>query len=215
MIVPAIMDFHAVKEIAQVVGVLLFAVILHEYAHGWVADRLGDPTAREAGRLSLNPLRHIDPVGTLLVPLVLKLLGFMPLGWAKPVPVDFRRLRNPRRDMLLVAAAGPAVNMILAFAAARLLQFSLPEAVRDMALSAVVVNLILATFNLLPIPPLDGSRILVAILPSAVGRIYARIEPYGIIIVIVLLNLGMLDFIWRIGVFLAARMGIPVSLLDG
>ena len=187
---------------------LLFAMVLHEYAHGWAADKCGDPTAKLQGRLTLNPLAHIDPLGTIILPLLcLALPGSFLLGWAKPVPVDPRNMRQPRRDMALVAAAGPGMNLVLAIigalVVAALFAFDpsllakrpgnadtdpsslatmilLPISV--MALYSVMINVFLALFNLIPIPPLDGGRILTCLLPPAPALALARLEPYGMMI---------------------------------
>jgi Zn-dependent protease len=181
-------------------GILTVAVVLHEVGHGVVAYRCGDPTAAERGRLTLNPLRHVDPVGTLLVPGLLLLsawtVGTHPLlfGWAKPVPVDFSRLRHPRRDMALVAVAGPAVNFLLAGLAALALRASLETPglagalVRTTAFLAIGTNCVLGVLNLLPILPLDGGRILTALLPRSLALPYARLERFGLIVVLVLLT---------------------------
>jgi Zn-dependent protease len=170
---------------------LLFAITFHEAAHAYVARFLGDRTASQLGRVSLNPLRHVDPFGTVLLPGLL-LLARSPFlfGYAKPVPVNFRALRNPRMGMVLVAAAGPAMNIVLAFAAAlgfRLVGYLPPAAVEWTALNlknAVVINAILAVFNLFPLPPLDGGRIAVGLLPNVLAYRLARLEPYGMAILI-------------------------------
>jgi len=190
-------------EFVLTVCVVLFSVVLHEYAHGRVAYHFGDPTAKAMGRLTLNPLKHIDFFGMLVFPLLLRFLGLPPLGWAKPVPVNFANLRNPKLDMIWVAAAGPGTNLLLAFLAAQLL-----PVVQDFLANVVlqyffVVNLALAAFNLIPIPPLDGGRIVAGILPRQWEQQYSRLEPVGLIIIILLLNFGYLDFIGNVINFLA------------
>ena len=199
-----------ITDVVQIIFVLLFSVIFHECAHGWIAGKLGDPTARLAGRLTLNPLKHIDPLGTIIVPLVLRLLGFLPLGWAKPVPVNFARLHHPKRDMIWVALAGPATNIGLAILFSQLLKLTALSFLQEFFILAVMVNLILAIFNLAPIPPLDGSRILMGLLPNSLARTYSRLEPFGLIIVSVLFNFGLLDFIWTIVAVLAALLGVGI-----
>lgn len=199
------------SELIQTITVyalpVLFGITLHEAAHGYVARMFGDPTAWQAGRISLNPIRHVDPIGTIVVPLVLlfstKMLGGSGLlfGWAKPVPVDWSRLRNPKRDMAWVALAGPASNLVMAIIWAiglRLLAESGASATdfwARMAIAGVQVNLILMALNLVPLPPLDGGRIVCSILPHRLAYQYSRIEPYGILILIVLMMTGMLWFL--------------------
>ena len=170
---------------------VLLAITLHEAAHGWAAAKLGDPTARLMGRVTLNPFAHVDLVGTILIPLALLLMSAPFLfGYAKPVPVNFSRLRNPRRDMALVAAAGPASNILLAVLGALALHAVpiLPDSAvvwaAEMLQRLVLLNLILAVFNMLPIPPLDGGRILVSILPDWAAWKVARLERYGLFIII-------------------------------
>lgn len=186
---------------------VLFAITLHEAAHGYAAARFGDPTAQLAGRISLNPLRHIDPVGTVLVPALIVLAGqlsglhFPPFGWAKPVPVDFSRLNHPKRDMIWVAAAGPAANLVLAFGWALLLTLQRAlggyggELFSAMADAGIVVNLALMLLNLIPVPPLDGGRIAVGLLPYPLAWRYAKLERYGFLILIALLWLHVLDYL--------------------
>ncbi|MFY9958068.1 site-2 protease family protein [Bradyrhizobium sp.] len=175
---------------------LLFAITFHEAAHGFVAHRLGDNTAFELGRVSFNPLRHIDPFGTVLLPAML-LLSHSPFlfGYAKPVPVNFRNLRNPRLDMVWVALAGPATNIVLALAAA-LAFHALPLApavsaqwIADNLKNALVINVVLAVFNMMPIPPLDGGRVAVGLLPRPLADPLARLEPFGMLILIGILIL--------------------------
>lgn len=209
-------DFsHLLLSISYKALPLLFAMVLHEYAHGWVADKCGDSTAKMQGRLTMNPLAHIDPFGTIIVPLIcLMLPGSFLFGWAKPVPIDPRNLREPRRDMALVAAAGPGMNFALALASAALLSLLLlmdpslfatgphnaaPESgapssaafmlrpLAVMALYSVLVNVLLSIFNLMPIPPLDGGRILLSLLPARPALALARLEPYGMMILVGLL----------------------------
>lgn len=173
---------------------VLLAVTLHEAAHGYVADRLGDDTARRMGRVTLNPLAHVDPFGTVLLPGFLLLVGApFVFGWAKPVPVAFHRLRDPRRDMVLVALAGPASNILQALAAALLMHLTvhLPspwlEWTGENLANAVIVNVVLAVFNMLPIPPLDGGRVLTGLLPPRAAWRFARIERYGLLILLLLI----------------------------
>ena len=187
---------------------VLLAITLHEAAHGYVARHFGDPTADQAGRLTLNPLRHIDPVGTLLVPASILALsslfgaGGILFGWAKPVPVNFSRLRNPKADMLWVAAAGPFTNLIMALGWAILFRIALvgePGAytlpLLKMADAGMQINAVLMVLNLLPLPPLDGGRIAVSLLPHHLAWRFARLEPYGFPILLVLLFTGVLGAI--------------------
>jgi Zn-dependent protease len=180
---------------------VLLAITLHEAAHGWVADRLGDRTARMLGRVTLNPLRHIDPFGTVLLPLgMYALTGFL-FGWAKPVPVNPRNLARPRRDMAIVAVAGPLSNLAmavlwsLAIVVGAWLQ-PVSEWVSApliyMGAAGVLINAILLVLNMIPLPPLDGGRVLVGLLPASVARVVSRVEPYGLFILVALLVTGIL-----------------------
>lgn len=190
-------------QAVEVIFILFFAVVIHECAHGWVALKLGDPTAKLAGRLTLNPLKHIDPVGTIIVPFLTHIFGGFLVGWAKPVPVNFMNLNHPKRDMIWVALAGPAINVAIAVLAslARKLNPSFFDTV-------IIINLMLAVFNLTPIPPLDGSRIVTGLLPNDLARSYVRLEPFGFIIIIILLQAGLFGFVGEIVVTLAKMLGV-------
>lgn len=184
-------------RIALIAPPLLVAVILHEIAHGWVAYRLGDDTAARAGRLTLNPVRHIDPFGSLLLPGMLAVVGSPFLfGWAKPVPVNFRQLRHPKRDMVAVALAGPVTNVVLAILCALAVRAFAGAGFQMLAYGAalgVQINVVLAVFNMLPILPLDGGRVLFGLLPLPQALAFARLEPYGMLIVMALLFTGTLS----------------------
>ncbi|MBS4048456.1 MAG: site-2 protease family protein [Alphaproteobacteria bacterium] len=172
----------------------LLAITLHEAAHGFVAWWLGDPTAKQAGRVTLNPLRHIDPMGTVVLPAMLLLVksSFL-FGWAKPVPVDFHNLPSPRRDMAIVAAAGPGINLLQAYIALLLFHLlpmfgqTVDEWVAQNLQNAIQINLILCVFNMLPLPPLDGGRVAVGLLPLTLARPLARMERYGMVLLLILL----------------------------
>ena len=196
------LELSLLQKIAIGIVPILLAVTVHEAAHGYVANAFGDPTAKRAGRLTLNPIRHIDWLGTLVVPLLMYLFTQFVFGWAKPVPINAARLRNPRRDMFLVAAAGPGVNVLMAvgwaLVSAMALKgldggWTLAEPLALMGQVGIFINLILAVFNLLPILPLDGGRMLVAVLPVSWGDRLARLEPWGLPIVVVLLVSGLLS----------------------
>ena len=197
-----------VSELAIWALPVIFAITLHEAAHGYVARHFGDPTAYLAGRISLNPLRHIDPVGTLLIPAIILGLsrivggGGILFGWAKPVPVDFSRLRNPKKDMFWVAAAGPGANLMMALAWAVILKSAMifPEnlytdPLKEMSQAGMQINAVLMLLNLVPIPPLDGGRIAVSLLPHHLAWRFARLEPYGFPLLLVLLFTGILGVI--------------------
>jgi Zn-dependent protease len=192
---------------------LLFAITVHEAAHGWMARRLGDRTAEMLGRLTLNPIKHIDPIGTVLVPVILLIAGGFIFGWAKPVPVDPRNLSHPRRDMAAVAAAGPMANLAMALLWALiaklglLLSATLPWVGVPLLLMGkigIFLNAILMVLNLVPLPPLDGGRVLVGLLPEHLADKVARIEPYGMFILVGLMISG----------FLGQLIGPPISLLE-
>jgi Zn-dependent protease len=191
------MDLQSIIQTIALLAIpMVFAITLHEAAHGYVAKHFGDYTAYQAGRVSLNPLNHVDLIGTILVPVGLLIMtaGQFVFGWAKPVPVNFSQLRDPKRNMLWVAAAGPGANLAMALAWALILRlalvapanyFSFP--VQVMAQGGVLINLVLMVLNLIPIPPLDGGRIAVSLLPNRLAYRFAMIEPYGLIIIVALL----------------------------
>ena len=189
-----------VLEIVLAAVPVIFAITVHEVSHGWVAKQLGDDTAERQGRLTLNPIKHIDPIGTLLIPGLLIFLrtGFL-FGWARPVPVDWRRLRHPRRDMALVAAAGPCANLLmlvlwgLLYALSGSVRGSPGAALNYMGEAGIIVNTVLMVLNLFPIPPLDGSRVVTALLPRDLAILYNRLEPFGLIIILLLLASGALN----------------------
>ena len=191
-----------IQTIALAAIPVLFAITLHEAAHGYVARHFGDMTAYQQGRISLNPMRHIDPVGTILLPLLTLMLGGILFGWAKPVPVNFAALRRPKQDMLWVAIAGPASNLLMAFGWALLykLAWSFPESyfaepLLGMAEWGIKINVILMVLNLLPIPPLDGGRVAVSLLPHRQSYLLSKIEPYGMFILVFLLITSILGWI--------------------
>lgn len=192
---------------------ILFAITVHEVAHGWMARRLGDPTAMMLGRLTLNPIKHIDPIGTILVPGLLLLFGGFIFGWAKPVPVTWENLKHPKRDMAMVAAAGPLANLVMAFlwAIVAKLGFMLGNSFAWAALpmiymggAGIAINVVLMVLNLLPIPPLDGGRVLGGLLPGPWAWQLSRLEPYGFLILLVLLMTGLLGNL----------LHLPVTLLQ-
>jgi Zn-dependent protease len=201
-------------------AVLLFSLTVHEMAHAWTADRLGDPTARLLGRISLNPAVHADPIGTVLFPLVALITGAPIIGWAKPVPVQMNRLRHPRRDYVAVAAAGPASNLAVALIAASVLAVLpvSPQTIGEMNLSVPVatilsramrLNVLLAVFNMVPIPPLDGGNVLAGLLPRPLASSYERLRPYGFLLIYLLILTPGFDLL------VGTPYRLIVSLLPG
>ena len=202
---------NIVQTIAIYALPVIFAITLHEAAHGYVAKHFGDLTAYAQGRVSLNPIRHIDPIGTILLPLVTLLLGGILFGWAKPVPVNFSALRRPKQDMLWVALAGPGANLFMALLWGFAIKLGLAMSESDlsqpmilMGEAGIKINIVLMVLNLLPLPPLDGGRIAVSLLPLRMAENFSRIEPYGFMILLLLLITGVLGAM--IGPFIS--MGI-------
>lgn len=195
-------------------GFLLIAMSIHEFSHGFVAYKLGDTTAKLEGRLTLNPLAHIDPIGTVLMPLILFFAtnGQFVFGAAKPVPINYWLLKNPKRDIIWIGLAGPASNIILAVALGLMLKTVLVGSLTLLFYvfkNLIIINIILGVFNLVPIPPLDGSRIVMGLLPDAMAKQYMRIEPYGFIILIALVALGFFDLaVWPIVNLILNFLGI-------
>jgi Zn-dependent protease len=212
-----------VQKIAIWALPVLFAITLHEVAHGWAARALGDRTAEMLGRLSLNPMKHVDPMGTVVVPMLMLVLGGFLFGWAKPVPVGVRNLKHPRRDMALVAIAGPLSNLAMAIAWGLLAKLAIvmnPEegiwlGVLLMARAGIVINLVLMVLNLIPLPPLDGGRVLTGLLPEAQARVMDRVEPYGLVILIVLMATGALNSIMIWPLIISGNALLTVLNLQG
>jgi Zn-dependent protease len=218
-------DLSLVQKIVVWVLPVLFGITVHEVAHGWIASRLGDRTALMLGRLTLNPVKHVDPMGTILVPGLLMLMqtGFI-FGWAKPVPITWQNLKHPKRDMALVAVAGPSANLLmgLGWALAIRLGLSLGNygvALVYMGVAGIFINTILMVLNLLPLPPLDGGRVMTGLLPGPWSYRFSRIEPYGFLILIVLLVTGLLGLVlWPlislVMTLLAAVSGLPAQSFE-
>ncbi len=198
------LEFSLAQKIIIWAIPVLFAITVHEVAHGWVALKLGDRTAQMMGRLTLNPFKHIDPIGTLLVPGILLVLGGFIFGWAKPVPVSFQNLRRPKADMAWVALAGPMANLVMALIWALVAKIGLSlaqtgsgigEPMLFMGVAGILINAMLMMLNLLPLPPLDGGRVLVSVLPGPLSWQVSRLEPYGFVILLALLFFGLLGLI--------------------
>lgn len=210
------MELSLIQKIVIYAPPIIFAITVHEAAHGYAARHFGDMTAYKAGRITLNPLKHIDLFGTILLPALTILLGGILFGWAKPVPVDFSRLRNPKKDMLWVAAAGPASNFLMAIFWVFLIKLSMgaPEAISfplvAMGKAGISINIVLMVLNLLPLPPLDGGRIAVSLLPMPYALKFAQIERYGFIILIALMFSGVLNKI--LDPFINAVYALIISL---
>lgn len=217
-------ELNTIQKIAVIAPPFVFAVVFHEVAHGWIAEKLGDPTARKMGRLTLNPLRHIDLFGTIIMPLLLIILHSPVFGYAKPVPINPYNFKHPRRDMALSSLAGPGTNLVMALCFAFILRIALPalknhvpQAYWDwfatpvglMSLYGVIINIVLAVLNMIPIPPLDGSRIVFWLLPEKAGMAYYRLEPYGFFILLALLYFNIL------GMIITPIIGPIITLLVG
>jgi Zn-dependent protease len=215
----------SIPDIAYTIAVwaipILFAITLHEAAHGWVANKLGDPTAKNLGRITLNPIKHIDPVGTIVVPLFLATVSPFVLGWAKPVPVEPRYFKSPLLDMALVAVAGPASNFLMACIWAMFIQLAflsleqsqLLSFLAEMGEKGIIINIVLMVLNLLPIPPLDGGRVVAGILPPKLAIPYMQLERFGMIIILLLLVSGILGKVmWPVVVHFVNIIGFIFGL---
>jgi Zn-dependent protease len=203
--------------------IVLLSLTVHEAAHAWTSDRLGDPTARLLGRVSLNPIVHIDLIGTIILPLLAVISNLPIIGWAKPVPVDIRRLRQPRRDFMLVAAAGPVSNLLIALVASLVVRALFATAdpsvesssvlggdfLARACLTAVTINVLLAVFNLVPVPPLDGGNVLAGLLPPSAAAVFINLQPFGFIILYALMFTGILSAIIMPPAFFLMRLLIP------
>ena len=215
------MELNLIQKITVWAIPVIFAITLHEAAHGYVAKFFGDKTAWMLGRVTLNPLKHIDPVGTILVPLAILLMskllggGFILFGWAKPVPVNFGALRNPKRNMLWVAIAGPAANLVMAIFWALIIKLGISlgdnytQPMALMGAAGIFINAILMALNLLPLPPLDGGRITLSLLPNRYAYRYAQLEPYGFYILLALMFIGWL------GLILSPILAVTLVVVSG
>lgn len=187
--------FQPVVKILIYAIPILFAITVHEVAHGWVAEKFGDRTARQLGRITLNPFKHIDPIGTVLVPALLWWVGGFIFGWAKPVPITWHYLHHPKRDMAFVAIAGPFANLLMTLLWTVIAKITFYPPLMAMAGVGIMINLVLMVLNLLPIPPLDGSRVVASFLPDRLSFEYQKLEPYGFVILLILLVTGGLEAI--------------------
>lgn len=205
------MDLTIIQKVAIWAIPVLFAITLHEVAHGWVASKFGDQTARLAGRLTINPVKHIDLIGTIVVPIMMLVFGGFIFGWAKPVPVDARNMRNPRYDMVIVSLAGPISNLLMAIFWAGIMKIGLNLSpwfgvpLIYMGQAGMIINIVLCILNCLPLPPLDGGRALSNLLPGQLGWALYRVEPYGFLILMVLMLSGMLGYIIEPAISLLMR----------
>jgi Zn-dependent protease len=213
-------DLTLVEKVIVWAIPVLFAITVHEVAHGWVASRLGDQTAKSMGRLTLNPLKHIDPIGTVVLPLVLLYIGGFIFGWAKPVPVNWQNLRHPRRDMALVAAAGPCANLVMLVLWALLAKLLvvviqkpgwIMELILIMSSVGITINIILMVLNLFPLLPLDGGRIMTSLLPPGLAVIYSRLERFGLLLLVLLIASGVLGNI--LGPVISSIEGFVYNLI--
>lgn len=217
-------ELSLLQRVAVWVIPVLFAITVHETAHGWMALRLGDPTAKMLGRLTLNPIKHIDPLGTIVVPGILLMLGGFLFGWAKPVPITWENLRRPKQDMAWVAAAGPLSNLLMALIWAVLIRVGLALGHTSggiavfliyAGVAGLFINTILMVLNLLPLPPLDGSRVVSALLPPRLAYRYGQLEPYGFPILVVLLLTGLLGkILWPLITLVLVSFGSVAGLTD-
>lgn len=200
-----------IARLAFSFGLLFIAVTVHEFAHGFTAYKLGDPTAKYSGRLTLNPLAHIDIFWSVILPLLLFLStnGAFVFGTAKPVPINYWALKNPKRDIIWIGLSGPAANFIFAIILSILVKFLISPLAQEILKYLILINVVLGVFNLIPIPPMDGSRILGGILPQGLANKYAQLERYGLVIVIILLWLGMIDkIIWPLVYTIIGWLGV-------